>query len=137
MAGVKFPFKSLPSLLQLNIGLSNRFDENRAESFVLMYCDFSDASKDLIASSLAQCLRTSDAYVQQKGHYFFILPFTDKYGATIVKNMFEEFFAFAVPSKMISYSVDGESTKELLETLQAQLLMDKIDLEFLDYEKLI
>lgn len=117
MAGVHFGFDNFRQLLDLSIGLAQRLDESRAESFTLLYCDFSAVEQSVIDSSLEQILRNSDAIVNSDSDYFFLLPYTDKYGAKIVKNMFEEFFARDLNSCMISYPVDGESSRALVEEL--------------------
>lgn len=117
MAGVHFRFDNFKQLLDLSIGIAERLDENRAESFTLLYCDFSVINKDIIDSSLEQVLRTSDSIVNSAGDYFFVLPYTDKYGADIVKNMFVEFFAKNLDSYMVSYPRDGETSKALVEEL--------------------
>ncbi|MDT8339261.1 MAG: hypothetical protein RQ763_08685 [Sulfurimonas sp.] len=117
MAGVHFGFDNFRQLLDLSIGLAQRLDESRAESFTLLYCDFSAVEQSVIDSSLEQILRNSDAIVNSKFEYFFLLPYTDKYGAKIVKNMFEEFFARDLNSSMVSYPVDGESSRALVEEL--------------------
>ena len=91
MAGIHFSFDNFKQLMQLNIGISERLDENRAESFTLLYCDFSGISEEIVDASLLQILRTSDSIVNHEGDYFFVLPYTDKYGAEIVKTMFDEF----------------------------------------------
>ena len=117
MAGVHFSFDNFKQLLDLNIGITQRLDENRAESFTLLYCDFSVAKEEIIKSSLEQVLRTSDSIVNSGSDYFFVLPYTDKYGAAIVKNMFVEFFAKELDSYMVSYPRDGETTEDLVEEL--------------------
>jgi len=118
MAGVHFSFDNFEQLLKLNIGISDRLDENRAESLTLLYCDFSDLDEEIVRSSLENTLRTSDSIVNYEGDYFFVLPYTDKYGAEIVKTMFDEFFAKYLNSFLLSYPVDGESPKELLAGMQ-------------------
>ncbi|MDK9693347.1 MAG: hypothetical protein OEL19_03735 [Sulfurimonas sp.] len=118
MAGVHFGFDNFRQLLDLTVGLAQRLDENRAESFTLLYCDFSKVKQSVIDSSLEQILRNSDAIVNSKSDYFFILPYTDKYGAGIVKNMFVEFFAQELNSQMVSYPIDGEHTKALIQELK-------------------
>lgn len=85
MAGIHFTFNDFKQLLALNIGISDRLDENRAESFTLLYCDFSGISQEVVDSSLREILRTSDSIVNHESDYFFVLPYTDKYGAEIVK----------------------------------------------------
>ena len=117
MAGVHFGFDNFKQLLDLNIGIADRLDENRAESFTILYCDFSTVKENIITSSLQQVLRTSDSIVNSGGDYFFVLPYTDKYGADIVKNMFVEFFAKDLDSYMVSYPRDGEKTEILVEEL--------------------
>jgi len=117
MAGIHFGFDNFKQLLDLSIGVAQRLDESRAESFTLLYCDFSDVQKDVIAASLEQVLRTSDSMVNSNGDYFFVLPYTDKFGAAIVKDMFVEFFARNLDSYMVSYPVDGENSKDLVEEL--------------------
>jgi len=117
MAGIHFGFDNFRQLLDLSIGLAERLDENRAESFTLLYCDFSSVEDSVIKSSLEQILRNSDAIVHNESDYFFLLPYTDKYGARIVKNMFEEFFARDLNGYMVSYPVDGESSRALVEEL--------------------
>lgn len=138
MAGVKFGFKSIVPLLDLSIGLAKRIDENRAESLTVLYCNFSEFSLELIEASLAQILRNSDAILNYENHYFFILQYTDKYGAAIVKDMFEEFFGSYIESSMASYPIDGENAFEILEDLQANISAKlSTDLLFLDKERLI
>lgn len=137
MAGVKFAFKNIVPLLDLSIGLAKRVDENRAESLTILYCNFGDFSQDLINASLGQILRGSDSILSYENHYFFILQYTDKYGATIVKDMFEEFFASYIESSMSSYPIDGDTAYELIEDLQANISTKlSTDLLFLDKERL-
>jgi len=118
MAGIHFTFDNLESLLNLSIGIAERLDENRAESFTILYCDFSSIATDVVKMSLEQILRNSDAISNNESDYFFVLPYTDKYGADIVKKMFSDFFAKDIKSFMVSYPRDGETAKALLETLQ-------------------
>ena len=133
MAGIHFSFDNFEQLLALNIGLSERLDENRAESFTLLYCDFGSLSDEVVQTALESSLRNSDSVVNHEGNYFFVLPYTDKYGAEIVKNMFDEFFDTFLPSFLVSYPVDGESPKVLLETMQDSVsVLLKKDLHCLD-----
>ena len=118
MAGIHFSFDNFKQLMQLNIGISQRLDENRAESFTLLYCDFSSMSQDVVDASLLEILRTSDSIVHFEGDYFFVLPYTDKYGAEIVKKMFDEFFACYLSSFLMSYPVDGETPEEIFGNMQ-------------------
>ena len=92
MAGIHFTFDNFKQLISLNIGISDRLDENRAESFTLLYCDFKGIAPEIISSSLEEILRTSDAIVNDGTNYFFVLPYTDKYGAEMVKKMYDDFF---------------------------------------------
>jgi len=138
MAGVSFSFIDFPGLIQLNMGIAQRLDENRAESFTLVFCDFSDVESDIISECLDNILRTSDAIVHYDKYYFFLLPYTDKYGGTIVKNMFEEFFNIYIRSAAVSYPINGENPQELLEALQAKTHKDhSIYLECLDSSKFL
>ena len=133
MAGIHFSFDNFKQLLNLNIGISNRLDENRAESFTLLYCDFSGIDEDVVKSSLEDVLRTSDSIVNHGTDYFFVLPYTDKYGADIVKKMFDEFFAKYLNSFMLSYPADGETPEDILGMLQDSVsLFYKYDLDCLD-----
>ncbi|MDQ1243740.1 MAG: hypothetical protein QG565_80 [Campylobacterota bacterium] len=118
MAGIHFGFDNFKQLLDLTIGLAQRLDENRAESFTLLYCNFSAFNQSVIDSSLEQILRNSDAIVSNNSDYFFVLPHTDKYGAQIVKNMFVEFFAKDLNSFMVSYPIDGERSEVLISELR-------------------
>lgn len=133
MAGVHFVFNDFIKLLDLNIGLSKRLDENRAESFTLLYCDFSGLSAEVVATSLQNILRDSDSIANYGSDYFFTLPYTDKYGASIVSNMFSEFFAKDLNSSMVSYPKDGETSRALLEELRdAAIVAYKNELLCLD-----
>jgi len=133
MAGIHFSFDNFKELMQLNIGISERLDENRAESFTLLYCDFSELPQDVVNASLLEILRTSDSIVNHESDYFFVLPYTDKYGAEIVKKMFDEFFAKFLKSFLLSYPVDGETPEELLGTMQDSVsLFHKNSLHCLD-----
>ncbi len=118
MAGVHFLFDDFKQLVDLNIGISDRLDENRAESFTLLYCDFSGIEQSVVDASLLEILRSSDSISNSEGDYFFVLPYTDKYGAEIVKKMFDEFFAKHLDSFLLSYPVDGETSTSILENLQ-------------------
>lgn len=118
MAGIHFSFENFKQLMELNIGISDRLDENRAESFTLLYCDFSGIEQDVVETCLSEILRTSDSIVHDGSDYFFVLPYTDKYGAEIVKKMFDEFFAKFLNSFLLSYPADGETSQEILGTMQ-------------------
>lgn len=134
MAGVHFGFDNFKQLMDLTIGLAQRLDENRAESFTLLYCDFSKVKQSVIDSSLEQILRDSDAIVNDKSDYFFVLPYTDKYGAQTVKKMFEEFFAQEFDTHMVSYPIDGERAESLLLELRDSVSAKyKNDLRCLDH----
>lgn len=133
MAGIHFSFDNFEQLLALNIGISDRLDENRAESFTLLYCDFGTLDEGVIKTALESSLRTSDSIVNHNGEYFFVLPYTDKYGAEIVKKMFDDFFDTHLPSFLTSYPADGESPKALLENIQDSVsVLLKKDLHCLD-----
>jgi len=133
MAGIHFSFENFKQLLELNIGISERLDENRAESFTLLYCDFDGISPEVVDSSLADILRTSDSIVNDGTDYFFVLPYTDKYGAEIVKKMFDDFFAKFLNSFLLSYPADGETPEEILSTMQDSVsTFYKDDLHCLD-----
>ena len=133
MAGIHFSFDNFKQLMKLNIGISDRLDENRAESFTLLYCSFDGISSELVESSLLDILRTSDSIVNHEGDYFFVLPYTDKYGAEIVKKMFDEFFEKYLDFFMLSYPADGETAEELFGTMQDSVsTFYKKDLHCLD-----
>jgi hypothetical protein len=133
MAGVKFPFNSFENLIDLNIGISNRLDENRAESFTILYCNLTGLSEAVIDSSIKQTLRDSDSYTHHEGHFFFIFPFTDKYGAITVRGMLEEFFDSDIEASEVSFPADGENARELIEEVQMQVSSRHAsDLHFLD-----
>ncbi len=118
MAGVHFSFDNFKHLVDLNIGISDRLDENRAESFTLLYCDFKGIEQSVVDASLLEILRSSDSISNDEGNYFFVLPYTDKYGAEIVKKMFDDFFAKYLDSFLLSYPIDGETSKAILENMQ-------------------
>ncbi len=133
MAGVHFSFDNFEQLMRLNIGIADRLDENRAESFTLLYCDFSDIDDEVVKSSLESTLRSSDSIVNHEKDYFFVLPYTDKYGAETVKTMFDDFFAKYLNAFLLSYPADGETPKELFEVMQDSVAtFFKKDLECLD-----
>ncbi|MDF1876295.1 hypothetical protein JHD47_00510 [Sulfurimonas sp. SAG-AH-194-L11] len=118
MAGIHFSFDNFKELLSLNMGIAQRLDENRAESFTLLYCNFKGMATEQIDESLTQILRTSDSIVNDGEDYFFVLPYTDKYGADIVKKMFDEFFAKFLDAFLLSYPADGEDAVSLMSNMQ-------------------
>ena len=118
MAGVHFSFDNFEQLIDLNIGIADRLDENRAESFTILYCDFSDLDHNTVEKSLAGILRTSDSVVNYGPDYYLVLPYTDQYGAVSVREIFEEFFDKTLPACMVSYPRDGETAKELMQALE-------------------
>lgn len=133
MAGIHFSYENFKQLLDLNIGISDRLDQNRAESFTLLYCDLSTITDDEAMQNLENVLRTSDSVVNFGSDYYFILPYTDKYGAEIVKKMFDKHFNAFLNAFLISYPVDGENSVELLEMLQNSVkVFCKKDLSYLD-----
>ena len=133
MAGIHFSFEDFKQLLRLNMGIADRLDENRAESFTLLYCDFSEIPKDVVKGALVDILRTSDSIVNYGSDYFFVLPYTDKYGAEIVKKMFDDFFAKHLSSFLLSYPADGEKAEALIGNLQDSVsVFLKKDLHCLD-----
>lgn len=132
MAGVTFSFDNFTALIDLNIGIASRLDENRSESFTILFCDFSGVAQAVIKDNLLSLLRTSDSIVHHGEYYFFVMPYTDRYGTGIVKGMFDEVFAYDVPSAAICYPVNGENPEELLESLHAQVKkIHRIDLDCL------
>ncbi|HZF70789.1 hypothetical protein [Sulfuricurvum sp.] len=132
MAGVMFSFYNFASLIDLNIGISDRLDENRSESFTILFCDFSNISQTLIDANLPSLLRTSDSIVHWEHYYFFVMPYTDKYGCGIVKRMIEELFATSIPSAAVCYPSNGENSPELLEALHVEAKkLHHIDLDCL------
>lgn len=132
MAGVQFSFFNFSSLIALNIGISDRLDENRSESFTILYCDFSKISQELIDANLPSLLRTSDSIVHYEHYYFFVMPYTDRYGCGIVKRMIEDLFAKAIPSAAVCYPSNGENAAELLESLHMEVKkLHKVDLDCL------
>jgi hypothetical protein len=133
MAGIHFSFNNFEQLVALNIGISERLDENRAESLSLLYCDFSGIPQETVDASLVEVLRSSDSISNEGSDYFFVLPYTDKYGTEIVKKMFDEFFAKTLNAFLLSYPADGETPKALFETMQDSVsLFYKKDLHCLD-----
>lgn len=131
--GVHFLYEDFEALLRLHMGMSDRLDENRAESFTLLHCNFNAINAEVIEESLMQVLRSSDSIINYEKDYFFVLPYTDKYGASIVNKMFEDFFAQTLEHTMVSYPIDGDTPKLLLAELQdATSLKYKNDLAFLD-----
>lgn len=118
MAGVHFKYSDLKQLIELNIGITSRLDENRAESLTILYCDLTGHKGKEIKSSIESVLRHSDSVVNSQKDYFFILPYTDKYGAGVVKAMFDKFFKKDISSYMVSYPKDGENSDEIIESLQ-------------------
>jgi len=132
MAGVSFSFYNFASLIDLNIGISDRLDENRSESFTILFCDFSKISQELIDTNLPSLLRTSDSIVHNEHHYFFVMPYTDRYGCGIVKKMIEDLFAESIPSAAVCYPSNGENALELLESLHVEAKkLHKLDLDCL------
>lgn len=132
MAGVMFSFYDFSSLIELNIGISNRLDENRSESFTILFCDFSGTSQSTIDTNLPSLLRTSDSIIHYEQYYFFVMPYTDRFGTGIVKRMIEEVFATPIPSAAVCYPSNGENAAELLESLHAEAKKThRIDLDCL------
>jgi hypothetical protein len=133
MAGIHFSFSDFKQLLALNIGIAERLDENRAESFTILYCNFENLHGEAIVESIIDILRNSDSIVNDGTDYFFVLPYTDKYGAEIVKKMFDEFFGKFLDAFLLSYPVDGEKPEELLSNMQDSVsFFCKRDLDSLD-----
>lgn len=132
MAGVLFSFYNFSSLIDLNIGMSDRLDENRSESFTILFCDFTGFESSIVKTNLQSLLRTSDSIVHYEDYYFCVMPYTDKYGCGIVKKMIEDLFGKAIPSTAVCYPSNGENPSELLESLHAEAKKSlQIDLDCL------
>ena len=136
MAGIHFQFEDFKQLLRLNIGIADRLDENRAESFTILYCDFIDIPPKKIEEVLSKILRTSDTIANYGSDYFFVLPYTDKYGAEIVKTNLDESLKKYLNAFLLSYPVDGDSADEIVNVLQNSVKhFCKKDLDYLDILK--
>lgn len=120
MAGVMFSFYDFSALVELNIGISNRLDENRSESFTLLFCDFTGIPQETIHANIPGLLRTSDSIVHFEHYYFFVMPYTDRYGTEIVKKIVKEQFGREFLSASACYPVNGENPAELFESLHAE-----------------
>ncbi|MDP1784806.1 MAG: hypothetical protein Q8K81_05195 [Sulfuricurvum sp.] len=132
MAGVAFSFYNFAALIDLNIGMAYRLDENRSESFTILFCDFTGFSKETVKVHLPKLLRTSDSIVHYEHYYFLIMPNTDRYGTQTVKRMIEEAFAASIASCAVCYPSNGENSLELLESLHAEVKkMHRINLDCL------
>ncbi|HEX5711650.1 MAG TPA: hypothetical protein VFX68_09920 [Sulfuricurvum sp.] len=132
MAGVVFSFDNFTALIDLNIGIASRLDENRSESFTILFCDFSGMAQNAIDTNLTSLLRTSDSIVHYQQYYFFVMPYTDRYGTGIVKRMFDDTFSTTIRSSAVCYPVNGENSGELFESLHAEAKkMHRIDLDCL------
>ncbi len=132
MAGVTFSFDNFTALIDLNIGIASRLDENRSESFTILFCDFSGMAQNVINDNLPTLLRTSDSIVYHEQHYFFVMPYTDRYGTGIVKRMFDEVFGTTIRSCEVCYPANGENSEELFESLHAEAKkIHRIDLDCL------
>jgi hypothetical protein len=132
VAGVAFSFYNFTALIDLNIGMAYRLDENRSESFTILFCDFTGLPQEKIDMKLPTFFRTSDSIVHYEDYYFFIMPYTDRYGAGIVKRMIEEGLGAPIASSAVCYPSNGENSAELLESLHAEAKkMHHIDLDCL------
>ena len=133
MPGIHFQFEDFKQLIRLNIGIADRLDENRAENFTVLYCDLNGVEDKQVTKALENILRTSDTIANNNTDYFFVLQYTDKYGAEIVKKLFDKFFDKSLNSFLISYPADGEDADELIEVLQNSVKhFCKKDLSYLD-----
>lgn len=132
MAGVLFSFYNFSSLIELNIGIADRLDENRSESFAIMYFDFSEVANETVEETLTALLRTSDSIIHYDHNFFVVSPYTDRYGAGIVKRNVNESFGANVRSSTVCYPSDGENPLELLESLHSEVKREHgIDLDCL------
>jgi len=120
MAGVTFSYDNFKALIDLNIGIASRLDENRSESFTVLFCDFLGMEEELINSNLSGLLRSSDSIVSYGGYYFFVMPYTDRHGTGIVKRVFDEVFFTMIRSCAVCYPVNGENSGELFDTLYTE-----------------
>lgn len=133
MAAVVFSLKNLASLIQLNIGFAERFDERHIESFTLIYMRLIGLKHDIEPLEIASIMRETDAFALHDRHLFMTLPFTDKYGAVVVKNMLEEMINEPIASIEVSFPSDGDTPSEMLQSIQAQSIQRFNEaLEFLD-----
>lgn len=131
MAGINFSFNNFAALIDLNIGMAYRLDENRSESFTILFCDFGGIPQEKINMKLPTFFRTSDSIVRYQDYYFFVMPYTDRYGAGIVKRMIEEGLG-PIASSAVCYPSNGENSEELFESLHAEAKkMHRIDLDCL------
>lgn len=132
MAGVAFSFDNFAALIDLNIGMAYRLDENRSESFTILFCDLTGLPQETIDAKLPTFFRTSDSIVRYEDYYFFVMPYTDRYGASIVKRMVDEGFSRTSASCAVCYPSNGENSEELFESLHAEAKkMHHIDLDCL------
>jgi len=103
------------------MGIVERQNDARREAFTILYCDFSDLDKQQIETSVEQVVRSSDAYVHNDNHYFFLLYQTDIYGAKVVSGMLEEFFAKKIKYDIVAFPKDADTPQDLFDALQASV----------------
>lgn len=133
MAGVHFNYDSFKQLIRLNIGIAGRIDEGSAENLTLLYCDFTEINDLDIENSLQEVLRDSDSVVNKGNDFYFVLPYTDKYGAQTVSEMFSDFFDKQFKHILASYPIDGEDAGELTDFLQNEVKkISNKDISYLD-----
>lgn len=94
-----------------------------------MHCDLSGIDTKVVKEFVKTVLRESDIATNYKDDYFFILPLTDKYGATFVLEMIAEFFDREVSTALVEYPKDADTAEAMIERLQR---FSQSDLSFLD-----
>jgi urease beta subunit len=133
MAGIHFSFINFKQVLALNIGMADRLDSHRSENFTLLYCNFEGIKKEIVDDLLKTALRASDSIINHESDYFFIFPFTDKYGADIVKKIFVDTSLHNLQSFILAYPADGKNPEELLHSLQKNVHEIQLELVYHQY----
>ncbi|MGM0412015.1 MAG: hypothetical protein ACQERG_01725 [Pseudomonadota bacterium] len=115
MSGHIFPYDYLPAFIRHEIGEIQRYYEEQKRLTVLYF--HLDRDTAAIHAELEGALRECDAIFHRKGHFFLVLPGTDKEGGLHVGGMMAEAFDRSVNEVAASWPEDGKDEPSLMAAL--------------------
>ncbi len=114
---VEIDFKDFLKIVDLQISFSKRFKCPKVFAVAFLRPEREELFSSL-EKVIQEALRETDILTSVDGSIFLILPETDKKGAEFISRAIYDFFKGEVVEVYVDFPEDGETTEELIKTLE-------------------
>lgn len=115
MAGQSFAFEDFKPLIRHEIGEMERMMEDHRK-ITIMFFQLNE-TEERVSEVLKDTLRHADVIFHKAGHFFLVLPATDKEGAMHVARLLEQYFGRKVKDVAATWPEDGNNEPQLIDSL--------------------